>query len=126
MDHTCNMIQMIETMKGIFWSVRKMGTCLLQSVPLQTCTIFPTLTKWWLIQRYLFHRRFQCTKTQFCLTFQIWWRPYPVSSMRHHLSWHTTFRLMNSKLVLHCIFGHTPSNYHPINQTPMTSQTISL
>jgi hypothetical protein len=25
MDHTCNMIQMIETMKGIFWSVKKNG-----------------------------------------------------------------------------------------------------
>jgi hypothetical protein len=23
MDHTCNMIQMIKTMKGIFWSVKK-------------------------------------------------------------------------------------------------------
>jgi hypothetical protein len=23
MDHTCSMIQMIETMKGIFWSVKK-------------------------------------------------------------------------------------------------------
>jgi hypothetical protein len=39
-------------------------------------------------------------------------------------SWHTTFRFMNSKLVLHCIFGHTLSNYHPIKRTPMTSQMI--
>jgi hypothetical protein len=25
MDHTCSMIQMIETMKGIFWSINKNG-----------------------------------------------------------------------------------------------------
>jgi hypothetical protein len=101
-----------------------MVTCLLQSVPLQKWTVFPTLTKLWLIRRYPFRRRFQWTKTQFCLTFQISWRPYPASSMQRHLSRHTTFRFMNSKIVLHCIFGHTLSKYHPINQTPMPSQTI--
>jgi hypothetical protein len=100
MDHTCNKIQMIETMKGIFWSV-KMVTCLLQSAPLQTWTIFLTLTKCWLIWRYSFRRRFQWMKTQFCLTFRISRRPYPASSMRRHLSWHTTFHFMNSKIVLH-------------------------
>jgi hypothetical protein len=25
MDHTCNIIQMIETMKGIFWSIKRHG-----------------------------------------------------------------------------------------------------
>jgi hypothetical protein len=70
-DYTCNMIQMIETMNGIFWSVKNMLTCLLQSVPLQTWTFFPTLTKWWLIRRFLFSRIFQWKKTQFCPTFQI-------------------------------------------------------
>jgi hypothetical protein len=103
---------------------QKTVTCLLQSAPLQTWTVFPTLTKWWLIWRYSFRRRFQWTKTQFCLIFQISWRPYPANSMRRHLSWHTTFRFMNSKLVLHCIFGYTLSKYHPTNQTPMTSQMI--
>jgi hypothetical protein len=101
-----------------------MVMCLLQSVPLQTWTVFPTLTKWWLIWNYSFRRRFQWMKTQFCLNFWIPWRPYPESSMRRHLSWHTTFCFMNSKLVLHCIFDHTLSNYHLVNRTPMTSQTI--
>jgi hypothetical protein len=103
---------------------QKMVTYLLQSVPLQTWTVFPTLTKWWPIRRYLFRSRFQWTKTQFYLTFQISWRPYPASSIRRHFSWHTTFCFMNSKLVLHCIFGHNLSTYHPINHTPMASQTI--
>jgi hypothetical protein len=113
---------MIETMEGIFWSIKKMVTCILQSVPLQTCTVFLTLKIWWLIRCYSFCRRFQWTRMQFCLTFQISWRTYPTSSMRYHLSWHTIFRFMNSKLVLHCIFDHTLRKYHLINQTPMTSQ----
>jgi hypothetical protein len=103
-----------------------MVTCLFKSVPLHTWAVFPTLTEWWLIRRYSFRRRFQWMKTQFCLTFQISFRPYPASSMQRHLSWHTTFRFMNSKLVLHFIFCHTLSKYHPINQTPITSQTISF
>jgi hypothetical protein len=49
--------------------------------------------------------------------------PNLVEAKAHNIPFHE-LRFMNSKLVLHCIFGHTLSKYHPINQTPMTSQTI--
>jgi hypothetical protein len=97
--------------------------CRLQSVHLQTWTIFPTLMTWWLILHCSYHIRFHWIKTQFCVTFRVSCRPYPVSSMGHRLSWHTPFSFKRSKLVLYCIFGHTLSKYHPTNRIPMTSQT---
>jgi hypothetical protein len=125
MDHTCNMIQRLKLLNEYFGPSSKMVTCLLQSVPFQRWTVFPTLMKWWLIRLYLFCRRFQWTKTDFCLTFRISWRPYPASSMRCHLSWHTTFRFMNSKPHLIKISPDQSYPYDIPNDTFCNSQILS-
>jgi hypothetical protein len=123
MDHTCSMIQIIETMKGIFWSIHLHGDV---SIIISASEDMYHLTNFDDVVDHpaLLVPQFQWTKMQFCLTFRISWRQYLASSMRNHLSWHTTFPFTKFKLVLHCIFGHTLSKYHPTNRTPVISKTI--
>jgi hypothetical protein len=113
-------------MKLIFWSIKRHGDVSISIVAFADMDPLPDFDEMVAHPGLLVLQKipFQWMKMQFCLTFPILWRPYLSSSMRHHLSWHTIFRFMKSKLVfrvaLHIYLAtYNLSKYHPINWTPI-------
>jgi hypothetical protein len=123
-DHICNMIQMIETMKGIFLSIKRHDAVSIAIGYFEDMDRLPDFYKMADHPALLVPQKIPVDEDAILPYF-----PKPTEailgdSMRHHFSWNTTFSFMNSKLMLHCIFGHTLPTYLPINWTPMTSHMI--
>jgi hypothetical protein len=124
MDHTCNIIHIIETMKVIVWSVKRHGDVSIAICAFAYMDHLPDFDDIVAHPELLVPQTILVDEDAIFLPLPISWRPYLGSSMQHHLAWHTTFPFMKSRLVVHCIFGQTLSKYHLTNRTPMTSQTI--
>jgi hypothetical protein len=112
MEHTRNILQMIETLKIIFWSVKRHGDVSIAIGAFADMDHLPDFNDMVDHPALPVPRIFQWLKKNFTFTFPISCKLHPANSMQHRLSLRTTFPLMKSELMLHCIFGHTLSKYH--------------
>jgi hypothetical protein len=101
MDHTCNMIQMIETMKVIFWSFKQNGYV---SIAIGAFADMDHIPEFDGIILHYFPNLVEAVPGEFNVTPFVMAHNIPFNELQAHVALNT----------------NTLSKYHPINRTPMT------
>jgi hypothetical protein len=112
MDVACSMLQTTETLKQVFWMVKRHSDV---SIAVGACADMdrpPTLMEWLLILISSPHTKFLPKKGPSCHTFQTLLRLYRGNLMPHLLSWLTISLSTKFSGRQHSKFCHTPSICH--------------